>query len=216
MCCCIEKCSSRLGLLCYAFGWSRCTASFRSRRESLWIDVKRMVEELLNELIDRDKIELTYRLRPTYLYHIPSSDAIRKLNLTSQIVKRCCCSLISSSRAKHLHMAGRSRSLPDTVSSALTAAQDRHAERKSRSFWEVRATDQSACARNSNLAVLPLSFTASGLTRTITIVYIATNFSICMLLSPTAGIRPRVPTIRNGRRVQATFGHSIEDPERRP
>jgi hypothetical protein len=110
VCCCIEKCSSRLGLLCYAFGWSRCTASFRSRRESLWIDVKRMVEELLNELIDRDKIELTYRLRPTYLYHIPSSDAIRKLNLTSEIVKRCCCSLISSSRAKHF---GPGRSLAD-------------------------------------------------------------------------------------------------------
>jgi len=50
---------------------------------------------------------------------------------------------------------GYGRSLPDSVSSALTAAQNRHTERNSRPLWESIAIERSACARA--LVILSLS-----------------------------------------------------------
>lgn len=70
--CCIDRRSSRLGMLCYAYRSSRCTVSLCLRRESLWIDIEVMAEESLNRLRDRDRIQTpTVEDQHTYItFHI--------------------------------------------------------------------------------------------------------------------------------------------------
>lgn len=82
--CCIDRRSSRLGMLCYAYRSSRCTASLCLRRESLWIDIEVMAEESLNRLRDRDRIQTpTVEDQHTYItFHILTQSVDQTLHPT--------------------------------------------------------------------------------------------------------------------------------------